>query len=666
MNSTRAVFHAVMLNALSMILIVGCAANKPHLNQPKGFMVGRVTTKDSGLRQQPVFMIKDSKGKTFPAPTTWLSNNYFLIELPPDEYEMSNIYFIRQNASGIDNNRRENAMIINAKIPFQIKHNTAVNLGEITVEKSAGNIRKYDLTIFENNTLGLKRLSNVLPGSPDPRDKTLFKGTIGPIITNPRELDRIFVAERHIPDRVKPKIKDIQPLLCSTVPGFCYTDDNNYNPRWNWQDRNGYANWYGVGLPPPWGASHHIGVNVTNYDHPTNQGWRLYTKRMTCEDSNVDCSNDPLRSDNVNDGPMPYFALYNIHTGLLRTFLYINEENYTGDQKLVANIGVVQEGPYVSDLGYAKDLFSNALSLAITENSDNAVPIIYVSPALFNRWVVIDQEITYSPTEPIANGLMFSIDFSGVAETDIEVGGDLQLEKQTVLGGNKSGVQRLWDNKDKVSDSFNSPNDWVEGMKKKGKKLEEKDSRWKQDTGAALVKLAEQVAPAVPYVGAILAGYEIFTSFWGSSPGGIQSEFFEGSISLAGTLKLEHPLGSVKFGIHQSDHADTTNKSELAFDGRIGLYSLKQLPSMNVYLDGLTVGKIDVKDLLNLNLESNMKLSAIDASLLIDLNHYVVCPSSVGQFENLQQEVLIGDYNYSNADSAFWTDMCDNTTFESA
>jgi hypothetical protein len=644
----------------------------PPLAASSGMLVGQFADTSKEYRHEPIFLIAAARGAATAVPVMWSGDNFFSAELPAGDYRVAEILLPPRGVASAG----AKFVKVPMEIPFRIDRQGVTNLGLVRVDSTANG---YGVKIYDNSA----RTNAYFLGTRD-RGRDLIPLNLG---TASIELDRpifdrtfppTFIDLRDLPKLVDRNILAVlnlqkglasQPYLgpCWRIPGYCYADDDTYSPRWNWQDQNAYSNYYNISLFPPWGADAHLGVDVTNYNHPTHLGWRLYTKRMSCADYTINCSSDQNTSNNVNDGPMPYFTLYNIHTGLLRTFIYINKANYSADQKLVANHGVVQQGNYAPDLDYASDLLSNALSLAISENQEDAEPIVHVTPALFQKWVIIDQELSYSPTKPIANGLMFSLNFDGIAQSSIDVAGDLQLERSLVLPSSKGGLQTVWNNRKKVTDAFNSTADWSLSTRQKGEDLQTSSSTWKQEVGAILVGTAAYASTASPYIGAALAGYQIFSSFMGGTAGGVQSELFEGAISLNGSLKHQHPIDIIKYGIHQSIHADPLNQSELAFPGRLGLWSLSALPSMDVYLDGLRMGPIDPRSLITVNPAANMGLSTVEASILIDFNEYVGCPNVPTRVTDIEKPLFSdeNDADLTTQENLFWKLLCDRTKLQS-
>lgn len=96
---------------------------------------------------------------------------------------------------------------------------------------------------------------------------------------------------------------------------------------WKWDDPNEFWPNYNE-LPYPFIYNSHVGVSVVGDECNSNNGWELYTRRITNEDYGR--VKEPY---NPNDlYPIKnkiYFSLYNKRSGILRTFWLIQRDSYT-------------------------------------------------------------------------------------------------------------------------------------------------------------------------------------------------------------------------------------------------------------------------------------------------------------------------------------------------
>jgi hypothetical protein len=236
---------------------------------------------------------------------------------------------------------------------------------------------------------------------------------------------------------------------------------------------------------------------------------------------------------NVDDGNMPYFALYNIHTGTLRTFIYVNKNNYTGDEKLIVTVRLKRAGQSTDATGYG--LFINSEGRTLSERGSQQAHE-HVLPAYYGHWTVFDQEASFDDLSPIEDGMLLEIGYDGVSESEINLGGEFYLEKEAVLSKESGGLEAIGGDLGKVVEKFDKPSAIVNGLAARGDKMAESSSSWTSTLGGVLKGLATELKPLAPWVGVALAGYGVYDAYSGSEISGSSAEFYDGAIELSGSI----------------------------------------------------------------------------------------------------------------------------------
>ncbi len=115
-------------------------------------------------------------------------------------------------------------------------------------------------------------------------------------------------------------------ILTTSIHYIFGQDPCGFQNNWDWLDESG-PNWYGhvsytsqtVSMGTPWGqgiANDDLWSIYLGKDYEKSGGWELIFKDFGCEDRKVG---------------YPYFILYNKYTGILRYFIFTNEDdNYKG------------------------------------------------------------------------------------------------------------------------------------------------------------------------------------------------------------------------------------------------------------------------------------------------------------------------------------------------
>src|SRR2546425_8055552 len=196
-----------------------------------------------------------------------------------------------------------------------------------------------------------------------------------------------------------------------------------FGTTWDWrtEDLSQWVGYYGARILVPWIIDHAGGIPVSGTDMPQpTRGWRLYEKHLSC----VDYGQPQSCLTGLPGTILPHFSLYNIYTGTLRTFVFLDVPQQDDERVLLATDAVTagsQGGP--SDYGLFLNVGDLAGTLATTSNARNEGYSGLVR-ALYGKWVVVDREISYDPF-PIPNDLVFQYSVWGVRQERIELSGEL-------------------------------------------------------------------------------------------------------------------------------------------------------------------------------------------------------------------------------------------------
>ena len=208
---------------------------------------------------------------------------------------------------------------------------------------------------------------------------------------------------------------------------------------WDWQRDDVYSDFNNIQILSPWKSDQHFGVDVTGYRHPAADGWRLFVKRLSCDDYIEGCSIADL-PDYEDRRNFPYFALYNIHSGQLRIFVYINKPNFTGSKQLVVTSSITDTG-FLSDYGLS--LQETDFSLPLTEKDQQQNQQVFIMKSFVNKWAVMDRHLSYDPNA-IPSSLALELFFEEKVTEEVNLAGtfEFSLTSQQSNGSKGGGNHR--------------------------------------------------------------------------------------------------------------------------------------------------------------------------------------------------------------------------------
>lgn len=387
-------------------------------------------------------------------------------------------------------------------------------------------------------------------------------------------------------------------------------------PGWNWNS-NLSTNWPVI---PPWSQSMHFGYDLSKTKMCYEDGWRLYSKKLTCADwFDDDCSN--ISNDTYVD---PVFSLYNIYTGHLRTFIYMREA-FDNDYKTLVKLEVVS-GSSKSTYGLLLNDLDNAIAYPDKENEnfENLGQLSALGP-FGQKWAVVEHYISYDPEIP-ESGLVFKFTISGHERSELSLGGEFSFTiDQNAIENNQhmtlsSAVGALKD----AGKAYKEPADWAKDTLKEGEKLKAsgiKDSSpVKESLGDDLMQMAGLMASGSSTLGVLNAGASILGALNNSSTGGFQTLYGDGEVTLSGQINNIHDESFFSLGVHNSNFISNSDYAELDFTGNIGLFRFTERPTWHFdktqymqFADDVEYWDMSPKDLktiIEVNPDSEMELVA--------------------------------------------------------
>lgn len=353
---------------------------------------------------------------------------------------------------------------------------------------------------------------------------------------------------------------------------------------WNWQRSDVFRDFNNVQLLSPWAADQHFGVDVTGNTHPPEDGWRLYIKRLTCSDYIEGCDNAslPQYEDRRN---FPYFALYNVYTGVMRIFVYINKPNFTGSKQLVVTTSILESGS-LSDFGLS--LQESDFSLPVDQKDAQQNVQVSVIQSFVNKWAVLERSFSFDPAVPPAD-LSLNLYFEERQIQDVQLSGEFQftLTSQQRAGG-----------KDLLSALMKAP-----GTVKKHKKDVVNTGNDIKDVAADLAASADLRLPdgfidradkfgdflidnagSFGAIAGFVGGLDFLSGFSNLLGKSSSVQYGSGTITLSGSITNQYPQNQISIGLHHSHQLEAGDTQVSSLDatevGSLGLFSLSRTPRM--------------------------------------------------------------------------------------
>lgn len=359
-------------------------------------------------------------------------------------------------------------------------------------------------------------------------------------------------------------------------------EDSEYFPQWNWWDMNSenWKSYNGLTIPHPFRTGNYSGSGSSEIPL-IKDGWRLFAKRFTCEEhTGYDSCTVP--SSNRGQTRDPFFMLYNRYTGIMRTYIYVDEANGNGDDTYVVTVGLSNNnGRYA--------LLQHEADEAIPQSNRGKMAQIkraYTFPTYKANWLVMETEMAYDP-DAVPDGLHLIFEVYKEKTQDIELSGKFNFILKSGGGSSgssgKSGVGTLMK---AGSAAFGGYKAYMNGFKEAEKQANE----WKNDDneniakgGQQLLGLLNAVGAGNPYIAAGSAAFQAISVFGSKSKKPkISISYGKGSISLNGRIRSSNALLKFAVGVPGSTLNTGDHNNEPLLKQKLGVYGFEELPRLVV------------------------------------------------------------------------------------
>ena len=329
-----------------------------------------------------------------------------------------------------------------------------------------------------------------------------------------------------------------------------------------------------------------FGISLADQKHCYEDGWRLYQKKMSCDDFNIDCDTQVAVTD---EEFRSVFALYNIHSGLLRTFIHTHGFEID-DEMYAINIELTYGDTGESNLGYMLHettpiiLQDEKYDAHNTSNEDNVV----IFPAYSEKWVVFDKFLSYDPSsDNFIPDLQFTINLSRINKTNLYVDGLFEFTTTGTIGsqGAKSNSIGLSDLKN-IAYSYSDPGKWASDGHRQAEKIRGEDYEHSGDVANSIEDIANFIgdySSPLGYANAALSLYDMFSGSGSRSSTSLVNLHSEGTLALEGVLESVAPIEIVTLGVHGSSQSSLVDEADLStsgYTGKLGLISIKDRPKV--------------------------------------------------------------------------------------
>lgn len=455
------------------------------------------------------------------------------------------------------------------------------------------------------------------------------------------------------------------PILPPAAPNTPYLLDPDPE-LWNWTDELAFADVINAdgdrGLTSPWAYDDHFGLNMTGNMPLQSQGWRLVTRKFTCEDFNGSTvCEDPSRLTRN----WPHFVLYNYYTGIFRVFIYVDTEQTDGANLIHTLVSVTDNTGKSAPVKWFANELDLSIPLSQAVDSDN-LDLKTQAPLRKGDWFVMDIPFGYDPSLPqdpdtvnndawvkiplIPDNLSVRLDMYAVKWEEIDLSGEMVFMKDgRPIGGGKGVstskkpnlIDAFGTAKGKYNEMRSSVDEAVSWLNSSSQDIlnDDSSSDFKTDVGVLLNSVAQDLPALSGGISYTVAGAALVNALSDRGNKGATSiQFDSASIDMNGTIYSEAPLHTISFGIPGSKHYKDIDKQTIneltstntdGYRGHLGLFSLKEVPKINSYnffaatsaVQYFTLQK-DFWSLLNINRTSPLTLVDAKYSMVLKTNGY--------------------------------------------
>ncbi|NVK43206.1 MAG: hypothetical protein HWE39_18325 [Oceanospirillaceae bacterium] len=453
-------------------------------------------------------------------------------------------------------------------------------------------------------------------------------------------------------------IKLISLLLIFSNSTYAYAQECLETGVWDWYSDD-FKDFDGRYMDKPWFSDSHIGISMTNNPMCYENGWRLMTRKFKCSDfyTTEECLGAIARPGSYK----PRFALYNIHTGVVRFFLYV-DSGVPQTQRVQLSFSMDQ-GSNSHDYGiFLNDNDESTIYEEKSTETNTGKIMIFPSYGLSEnapKWLIFDKYLSYEPNKHPDSGLQFNIYIDGIEESALNMEGNFEFKIEEVQSTKeKSVVETLLDSADDIMKSYSSVSELSSDLKTKGNAMidkELKDSGYdpndgppnlatkRYELGLNLLGVAQSVGSVSGPIGYVAAAATLIKAF-DNSPSSPKISFGDGEINLKGSIFSQYAINHRAIGVPYSKHIEEANESELEKDGynnALGLFHFTKKPEIAVYyqayyhhengskIDGL-VGVLlsEIRPTILINPNSDMVLDEIKIMPYLEVNTKEKMPRS--------------------------------------
>lgn len=371
---------------------------------------------------------------------------------------------------------------------------------------------------------------------------------------------------------------------CSNIP----------QGEWDWTLESSYNH---SDTQYPFSDHHIIGSNLTGFYCPED-GWLLYSKKLTCADIHKD---DEVCKVQDKRPSLPYFSLYNKYTGLLKFFIWVptNPGNLSGSDSMSFSIRTLRGSSQTDDIALLTNSENPLRPLTEVDMGPGQITTSIIPTTETGVWAIVDYYLTYPGEDQEGTDLAFGIDVHTQNTQTIEMTGKITGKLSTITPGTDRSVLDIiggtLSEGETIVEAYEDAEGWYKKLKQKGQEWSDPSKNDFQREAApdllSLGSLLEDNKEVVGGINAVVAGYGIVKGLMGSKDS-IKHQYVDLDVSLDGLITDENSaLKHVNVSVHNSpqfnDDATDADKSELNFDGALGLFHFKRAP--RILLSGNTL-----------------------------------------------------------------------------
>lgn len=390
----------------------------------------------------------------------------------------------------------------------------------------------------------------------------------------------------------------IKKLECATAPSG-----------WDWNDltSQNWRDYHGGQIQTPWSTSNHFGMDLSVTKLCPEDGWALYDKKMTCSDwfeGGCDPST-PVTSERTT----PYFSLYNIYTGQLRSFFLLGGSNLP-ENKVLIRLSV-KEGKSVSTYSAFLNHFDRVQPYK-RDVPDTSYPINTLH-SWSNGWAVVEHLISYNPNVPNDN-TNFQFEIYGLTESQIKLGGDFSftIDRDDIENSPEHSISSVWGSLKDAGKAYKDPVSWAKDAEKEAIKLKNKGSEESStayvELGEKLSNIASTISAGSGVLGAINAGASLYNAFTGGSTIQFQTLYGDGKLTLDGTISNKYPKLFLTHGFLNAGQLVVEDYPDIDYVGRLGLFHFTDLPKVRYTSSTWSLTTKNLREIIKVNPNSMMEL----------------------------------------------------------